>query len=315
MDAALLIIIPLLLGWIIDMVIGDPRWLPHPIVGFGKLISLGEKTLNKEQRKKMKGSFFSLLLITGIFVLTYIVCKELIIFNKYIYIVFSGIIIFYCIAGKTLITEVKQVFIAVDKSTEDGRQQVARIVGRDTSQLSDQQIRTAALETLSENLCDGIIAPLFWYALLGIPGILTYKMVNTLDSMIGYKNERYKQFGWFAAKSDDLVNYIPARLTAFFMILVSRKTSLLSFVRKYGTQHASPNSGYPEAALAGILNCRFGGPNNYFGQIVEKPYIGNNNRELTYTDMQKSIAINRKVEALTVFSIIIITLIVQWLIK
>jgi adenosylcobinamide-phosphate synthase len=212
--------------------------------------------------------------------------------------VFSVIVVFFSLAARTLIVEVRNVFRAVDRSLEEGRKQVARIVGRDTSQLSEQQIKTAALETLAENLSDGVIAPLFWYMFLGVPGMLTYKMINTLDSMIGYKNDRYTAFGCWAARIDDVANYIPARLTAALMILVSGQFSLFSFVKKYGRQHASPNSGYPEAALAGILNCRFGGPNIYFGIKVDKPNIGNNAKELLYADMRKSAKINIKAELL-----------------
>jgi adenosylcobinamide-phosphate synthase len=185
---------------------------------------------------------------------------------------------------------------------------VARIVGRDTSELSAQEVRTAALETLAENLSDGVIAPLFWLAILGVPGMLAYKMVNTLDSMIGYKTERYRDFGCWAAHIDDVANYIPARLTAFLMILpglFTLNSSLFTFVRKYGRYHTSPNSGYPEAALAGILNCRFGGPHYYFGQLFDKPYIGENERELTTADMQRAVRINRIAEVLMVFLVMI----------
>jgi len=192
------------------------------------------------------------------------------------------------------------VFEAVDRSLDEGRKQVARIVGRDTSALSAQEVRTAALETLAENLSDGVIAPLFWYAVLGVPGMMAYKMVNTLDSMIGYRNERYRQFGCIAARIDDVANYIPARLTALLMILVSGRFSLFRFVGKYGSRHASPNSGYPEAALAGILNCRFGGPHYYFGEEVWKPFIGNNERALTTEDMKKAVCVNRQAEVLMV---------------
>ena len=225
-------------------------------------------------------------------------------FTSHFSLLFDVIIIFYCLAGTTLIREVRQVFLAVDRSLEEGRAQVARIVGRDTSQLSAQEVRTAALETLAENLSDGVIAPLFWLALLGVPGMLAYKMVNTLDSMIGYRTERYKDFGCWAAHIDDVANYIPARLTALLMILSSSlftsHSSLLTFVRKYGRCHASPNSGYPEAALAGILDCRFGGPHYYFGQLFDKPYIGTNDRLLTTADMQKAVRVNRTAEVLMV---------------
>lgn len=208
--------------------------------------------------------------------------------------------IFYCLAGTTLIREVRMVFRAVDESLEAGRRQVARIVGRDTSELSAQEIRTAALETLAENLSDGVVAPLFWYALLGVPGMLAYKMVNTLDSMIGYKTERYRLFGRVAARIDDAANYIPARITAFLMVLVSGKPRRMSFVMHYGPEHASPNSGYPEAALAGILDCRFGGPHNYFGEYFHKPYIGERHRDFVYADVRRSIAVNRRVETISV---------------
>ena len=198
----------------------------------------------------------------------------------------------------------RAVFRAVDRSLEEGRAQVARIVGRDTSELSAQEVRTAALETLAENLSDGVIAPLFWLAILGVPGMLAYKMVNTLDSMIGYKTERYKDFGCWAAHIDDIANYIPARLTALLMVLphamVSGQWSMITFVRHYGRHHASPNSGYPEAALAGILNCRFGGPHYYFGELFDKPFIGENERELTTDDMKKAVRVNRTAEVLMV---------------
>lgn len=209
------------------------------------------------------------------------------------------------------------VFEAVDRSLEEGRKQVARIVGRDTSELSAQEVRTAALETLAENLSDGVIAPLFWYILLGVPGMLAYKMVNTLDSMIGYRNERYRDFGCFAARLDDVANYIPARLTAFLMILAFPRGgfwNLLKFVGMYGNQHASPNSGYPEAALAGILNCRFGGPHNYFGEEVWKPYIGSNGRLLTTEDMKIAVSVNRRAEGIMIIILIITITLVSFFI-
>ena len=209
-------------------------------------------------------------------------------------------LVFYCLAGKTVIDEVQAVFRETDVSLERGRKQVARIVGRDTSELTAQEVRIAALETLAENLSDGVVAPLFWYMVAGVPGMMAYKMVNTLDSMVGYKNERYRNFGCFAARLDDVANYIPARLTALLMVLVSGRWSLLAFVKRYGRQHASPNSGYPESALAGILNCRFGGPHSYFGEIVYKPYIGYNDRELTTNDMYVSVKINRIAEYIMV---------------
>ena len=309
MNSLILHIIPLLMGWLLDLLLGDPTWMPHPVVWFGKMISFGEKHLNKGTHRKLNGALLSLFLVVFVFAVTWalLYMASLVTFFPMGGVV-SAILIFYCLAGTTLIREVRQTFLAVDQSLDEGRKQVARIVGRDTTQLSAQEIRTAALETLAENLSDGVIAPLFWLCIGGVPGMLAYKMVNTLDSMIGYKTERYKDFGCFAARMDDVANYIPARLTAFLMVLASGKLSLLKFVTKYGSCHASPNSGYPEAALAGILNCRFGGPHIYFGQLFDKPYIGKNERLLTTADMHTAIRINRIAECLAVVLIILIPL-------
>ena len=314
MDMNLLyILLPLLLGWTADKLFGDPTCLPHPVVGFGKMISKGEKLLNKGNHKTLKGAIISVTFIVASFLLMYFLLKGLNLIHPYLSVAFSTIVIFFCLAGKTLIDEVRQVFVAVDSSIEGGRMQVARIVGRDTSTSSPQQIRTAALETLSENLSDGVIAPLFWFMLLGVPGIFAYKMVNTLDSMIGYKSERYKQFGRWAAHIDDIANYIPARLTALLMIVVAGRFPLFSFVRKYGNKHASPNSGYPEAALAGILNCRFGGSNIYFGKMVDKPYIGDNDRVLTFQDMETAVSTNKKAEVVMILFVVCFILTVNLL--
>lgn len=304
MDIKLLYtLLPLLIGWTADKLFGDPRWLPHPVVAMGKVIAWGEKRLNKGNKRMMKGALFSIILILSSYLIIFFIIKGLNYVNPYLSVAFSSVVVFFCLAGKTLIDEVRNVFVAVDSSVEEGRKQVARIVGRDTSALSPQQIRTAALETLSENLSDGVIAPLFWFILLGVPGMFAYKMINTLDSMIGYKSDRYKHFGCWAARIDDVANYIPARLTSLLMIVVSGKISLLSFVRKFGSQHASPNSGYPEAALAGILDCRFGGSNVYFGQRVEKPYIGYNDKELTSADLKVAVRVNIRTEILMVFAV------------
>ena len=340
----LLAILPLFIGWMLDLLLGDPAWLPHPVVGFGKMIAFCEKRLNKGSHRKLKGAITAVILIVLVFVTTYILRSQLLTPHSSLLTLCDSIIIFYCLAGTTLIREVRAVFLALDRSLEEGRKQVARIVGRDTSELSAQEVRTAALETLAENLSDGVIAPLFWYALLGPPGMLAYKMVNTLDSMIGYKTEHYKDFGCWAARIDDIANYIPARLTALLMIVGEASklcgsssslqsleaspttvpqsleaspttvpqrlealptTSLLRFVWRNGRNHASPNSGYPEAALAGILNCRFGGPHYYFGQLFPKPYIGVNDRPLTTADMKTAVRVNRMAEVMMVLLVVL----------
>ena len=296
MKEILIVILPLLLGWLLDFIFGDPSRLPHPIVWFGKMISWGEHRFNSGTHRMAKGALMAVAFILLVFFAVWGLKR--LIPNLVLWLILDTVIIFYCLAGTTLIREVREVFLALDRSLDEGRRQVARIVGRDTSQLSAQEVRTAALETLAENLSDGVIAPLFWLALLGTPGMLAYKMVNTLDSMIGYRTERYKDFGCWAARIDDVANYIPARLTALLMVIASGRLSLLKFVWQNGRRHASPNSGYPEAALAGILNCRFGGPHIYFGELFDKPYIGTNDRKLTTRDMHIAVAINRRAEVL-----------------
>ena len=318
----------LIIGWLLDLFFGDPQKLPHPIVWFGKMIAACEHQYNKGTHRKLKGALIVIGLILFVFAITWMLRKILGIFALFIFdgtreqvyqipillYIFDALAIFYCLAGTTLVREVREVFLALDRSLEEGRKQVARIVGRDTSELSAQEVRTAALETLAENLSDGVIAPLFWLAILGTPGMLAYKMVNTLDSMIGYKTERYRDFGCWAAHIDDIANYIPARLTALLMLLAGNFIPLLSrrgadrrgglstlrFVHKYARNHASPNSGYPEAALAAILDCRFGGPHYYFGELFDKPYIGTNDRPLTTEDMKTAVRVNRTAEVLMV---------------
>ena len=202
-------IIPLLIGWGLDLCAGDPARLPHPIVAFGRWISFFERKANHGDHRRAKGTFWIVATLCTLFLSAHLAlaalwtaCLQWEAGGAYLYYLVTGILIFYCLAGTTLIREVRRVFCAADRSLEEGRRQVSRIVGRDTSRLSDQEIRTAALETLAENLSDGVIAPLFWLYLLGIPGMLTYKMINTMDSMLGYRTERFKDFGRAAARID-----------------------------------------------------------------------------------------------------------------
>lgn len=298
----------LLIGWLADLCFGDPTWLPHPVVGFGRWISFWEKRLNRGAHRMAKGALLATASIVLTFALLWLLLAQLYILHSAFYIAASAVLVFFCLAGHTLRSEVRQVFIALDRSLDDGRRQVARIVGRDTAELSAQEVRTAALETLAENLSDGVVAPLFWFALLGVPGMMAYKMGNTLDSMIGYRTERYRQFGCWAARIDDVLNFIPARITALLIVVAGwlldlrhlRLHRLLAFVWHYGPCHASPNSGWPEAALAAVLNCQFGGTHTYFGQEFVKPHIGSNPRSLTTADMTVSQRVCFMAEAVAV---------------
>lgn len=315
MDNSLIIFsIPLLIGYFLDLLLGDPRSLPHPIRFFGNAIYFGETFLNKGNYRFIKGLFLTLILCSSVFLFFYFLSSILLDINFNLYILFTSLFIFYGLANKSLLQEGREVFDTLEeKGLEAGRKRLSWIVGRDTSTLSENQIRIAVFETLSENLSDGVIAPLFYYAIGGLPFMMVYKMINTLDSMIGYKNDKYCYFGKFAARLDDVANYIPARITAFLMVLISGKLSLFPFVLKFGTQHASPNSGYPESALAGIMNCRFGGPNKYHGKIVEKPFIGTNPRVIKHNEFKKVCFINHLV-TLTAIALILIIKIVFWVV-
>ena len=298
MDGVL--IIALFVGWMLDALWGDPECVPHPVVYFGKLISRGEALLNKGTHRMLKGALMAVTLIAGTYLFFYVLIQLLDSLSFGVSLLVQAALIFFGLAGKTLRKEVYDVFMALERSLDEGRRQVARIVGRDTMNLSENEVRKAALETLAENLSDGVVAPLFWLLILGVPGMMAYKMVNTLDSMIAYHSPRYLFFGRWAARIDDVANYIPARLTSFLMLLAVGRIDLIPFVLRFGKKHASPNSGYPEAALAGILDCRFGGPHDYFGEVFYKPYRGTNERSLTLRDARCAVSINRRVEVISV---------------
>ncbi|SFW34838.1 adenosylcobinamide-phosphate synthase CbiB [Chitinophaga sancti] len=296
--------IPLVAGYVLDLLLGDPRHLPHPVRLFGNMIEYGEQRLNKGTYRLLKGAIMTIVLCLGVYAFFYSMQVILPVWARYI---FNTIFVFYGLANKSLLEEGKAVYDTLyNQGLEAGRKRLSWIVGRDTSKLQENQIRVAVLETLSENLSDGVIAPLCFYAVGGVPAMMLYKMINTLDSMIGYKHARYLFFGRFAARLDDVANYIPARLTALLMVMVTGSLRGWRYILKFGHQHASPNSGYPEAALAGILNCRFGGPNVYHGVLVEKPYIGEQQREIRHEELRKVMFINHAVTFVVVALIVVL---------
>lgn len=309
MDSFVIISSAVLLAYIADFLLGDPMIFSHPIIWFGKVISFFEKNFNKGKNRKVKGAIIGLFLQSSVFIIFLTIDYFLKQWSIWAEASFVFIFTFYGLANRTLIQEGKMVFEALDESLEKGRTQVGRIVGRDTLNLSPQQIKTATLETLSENLSDGIVAPLFYLGIFGVPGIMCYKMINTLDSMIGYKSDRYKDFGFWSAKVDDVANFIPARLTAIMIAIASFSRKSIIFIFRYGNKHDSPNAGYPESALAGALDVRFGGENTYFGKILSKPHIGSNPRDLTKKDLRKTVRINHFV---CIFAVGLTILLLKW---
>jgi adenosylcobinamide-phosphate synthase len=312
MDPLLKFVLPLALGYAADLLLGDPRSWPHPVKVYGKLIQYGTQWLNRGTARFWKGTLLTLVLCITVYCFFYFAQKGLSQWPVAWY-AFSTVFVFFALANKSLLQEGKAVFDTLHKDgLEAGRQRLSWIVGRDTAHLSPQQIRIAVMESMSENLSDGVIAPLCFYAVLGLPGMMLYKMINTLDSMIGYRNEQYLYFGRFAARLDDVANFIPARITALLMILLYGSSRAWHYTLRYGSAHASPNAGYPEAALAGILDCRFGGPNTYGGQVVHKPYIGENERNIEHEEFTKVKYLNHAVTFVMIICIMSVKYYLLW---
>ncbi len=303
----MLVLIPLVAGYVLDLLLGDPRRLPHPVVLFGNLIGWIERKWNKGRCRFLKGGVVAVVYPLGVLAAGWGVawCAQAV--GVWCSVLVATVFVFYGLANRSLIQEGGEVIRALrEQGLEAGRKRLSWIVGRDTSELTPKEIYTAVLETMAENLSDGVVAPLFYYAIGGFPAMMAYKMVNTLDSMIGYRDERFRQFGCCAARLDDALNYFPARLTALFMAVVAYRRGLFRFILRNCYMHASPNSGFPESAMAGILDCRFGGAHVYHGLLVEKPYIGDNDREVGYADYLKAVQVNQRVTLLAVVLIVAI---------
>ncbi len=300
-DSAQLVSLCLIIGCVADFLFSDPRIPPNPVRFFGAVISRAEKFLNRGGARAAKGGIFAVAFATGVFWFFTQFQNAALSAGVFAYIVFASLFVFFGLAGSGLIAECAAVFSAVEKGDISlSRLRLSMIVGRDTDTLCAARIKTATLETMSENLSDGVVAPIFFYLLGGVPAMMAYKAVNTLDSMIGHKNSRYGEFGKVAARIDDAANFIPARLTAFAMALCALSRRSFVFLFRFGRSHPSPNAGFPQAALAGILDCRFGGVSSYGGQTVRKPFIGENPREITPRDFAAARRINNVIMVVSV---------------
>ncbi|WP_297421531.1 adenosylcobinamide-phosphate synthase CbiB [Clostridium sp.] len=288
--------IELLIGFLLDLIIGDPNNPVHPVRGIGYLAKRLEIIFRKIFKKYLK--FAGLITWICTIAITFMITFEIVSIAKrtniYLGFIIEGILIYFCLASKGLVVEGHKVIKFLIRDDIDGaRHQLSFIVGRDTASLSKEGIIKAVVETIAENMSDGIIAPLFYAAILGAPLAFTYKAVNTLDSMFGYKNDKYMEFGFFSAKLDDIFNYIPARITGILIIISAKMLGYdyrnsLKIYKRDRYNHSSPNSAHPEAAIAGALGVQLGGANYYFGKLVEKPTIGDKLKEIKINDVNRT---------------------------
>ena len=269
------------IGFFLDWIIGDPAKWPHPVRWIGTFISKMTTVLNKGKYRTAKGALLLVLTSAIVFVLVFSVILFAYSIHTFVGIVAESILIAIGLAQKSLGVAALDVYrpLAMGNLTE-ARKKLSMIVGRDTEKLNEAQIVRGTIETVSENTADGVTSPLFWAFLFGAPGLWMYKTVNTLDSMIGYKDERYEKFGKFAARTDDVMNFIPARITGLLIILYAPNKGRIPFLKRFGgwakdaRRHASPNSGYLEAATAWQLGITLGGKTTYRGKKSERSEIG-----------------------------------------
>lgn len=276
--------IQILVGYLLDLVIGDPSALPHPVRWIGRLIALLEKGLyplgKAPAAKRLTGAVLALMTVGIVAACSYGVLYGAGLIHPFLRAVLETVMAWWVLAAGALGAEAERVRnLLRNRNLPGARRQVAMLVSRDTKTLDAAGVARAAVETVAENFSDGVAAPLFFLLLGGPAAAMTYKAVNTLDSMVGYKNDRYLYFGWFSARLDDWVNWLPARLSALFVWIGSAVMGLnwrgsvwISF--RDSRNHASPNSGFPEAAFAGALGVQMGGPTSYFGALSDKPTIG-----------------------------------------
>lgn len=265
----------------LDMMIGDPRWLPHPVCWMGQAIERLEPRFRRlPLHPQVSGAFMAASMVAFVWVVCLLLVHMAGSVHPVAGILVEAAMIYVCICARGLADAALAVGKALTGSgISAGRRAVSMIVGREVDRLDEDGVTRATVETVAENLVDGVISPLFFAVLGGAPLAMAYKMVNTLDSMVGYKNERYLHFGRFAARMDDVANFVPARLSVPFialaaMLLNGRGRPALKTAWMDGRAHASPNAGFPEAAFAGALGLWMGGPNVYHGQLMEKPVIG-----------------------------------------
>jgi adenosylcobinamide-phosphate synthase len=292
-------------AYLIDRLFGEFTFIRHPIIIIGQVISWFEQKFYQDS--VLRGLFLVLFTLGTITLLTFALTALLTLLPAPLHYLFSALIASMFLAHRMLYDSVLAVV-----TSEEPKEKLKMLVSRDTEALTDSDVNKAAIETYAENLSDGVIAPLFYLLLFGLPGIVLYKTVNTLDSMVGYRTPRFENFGKIAAKLDDLLNYIPSRLTALLIMAISRTKPLFSFY-KNGSQHESPNAGHPITAMALSLNIQLGGDTVYFGNVKKKPFFGEGRKDITKEDVKRALDTRTKIDLTLLFVLAAIYLATQLL--
>ena len=289
-----------LLAYPIDKFFGEFTFLKHPIIYIGDIISFFEAKFYKDSKRRGLLLVLFVLVIVGFF--TYAIYFYLQLLAPTIAIIISALIASMFLAHRMLYDSVAEILYAEDKKAL-----LSQLVSRDTENLSESDVYKAAIETYAENLSDGVVAPLFYLLLFGLPGIILYKAINTMDSMVGYRNEHYENFGKAAARLDDFANFIPARITALLIMAVGKQKKLFSFY-KNGSLHDSPNAGHPITAMALTLGVKLGGNTSYFGTTKEKAFFGQGRESIEAQDLQNMLYFAKKVDRIIVGILVILTI-------
>ena len=291
----LIFFIKIWIAYVLDLIFGDPQNVVHPVQVIGKIISAGEKVLLRKKYKFLAGAVLNIFTVSITYTLMYLISKSV---KISVFFMIIEIYLMYTIFSiNSLAREGNRVYrILKEGDIEKARKDLSYLVSRDTEMMDEKMIIRSTMETISENTVDGIVAPMFYMFLGGMPLAMAYKAINTLDSMVGYKNEKYMDFGKFSAKVDDAVNFIPARITGILIVLARMilgydyKNSLKIFIRDR-KNHSSPNSAHSEASVAGALGVQFGGKVSYFGKEINKPTIGDKIKDFELEDIRKNIRI------------------------
>jgi len=289
-----------LFAYIIDKIFGEFRFIKHPIIIIGEIISFFEKRFYKD--RIFRGFLLVVFVLSVVGFISFSLEYFLSTLSFISSIIISSFIASMFLAHKMLHDAVKEVI-----NSDDKRKAISMLVSRDTSQLSDSDINKASIETYAENLSDGVIAPLFYLLFFGLTGIVLYKAINTMDSMVGYRNEKYEKYGKVPAILDDIVNYIPSRITAVLIMLVNFNKNIFSFY-EMGKKHESPNAGHPITAMAIALGIKLGGDTSYFGKIKQKPFFGHGRENIKTSDVENALLMRKKID---IFVIVILLLMVN----